>query len=288
LKRYCGRDFSDEEMETIRGIIKDHPSANRSLLARLVCEQIDWRSLGGRLKEMSCRLAMLRMHRDGLLMLPAPQHGNGNRQIYRSRMDNTQLDLFTCVTDTDCLKAIHIEIVEGRKSSYLWNDYISKYHYLGYRPLPGAQLRYFAKADDGTMLALLGFGASAWKIAPRDKFIGWSTEQREKNLHLIVNNARYLILPWIRRKNLASQVLGMVVRRLANDWQQYYGYRPVLLETFIEIDRFSGVSYKAANWQCLGLTQGRGKLDVQMKAELPVKSIWVYPLVKNFRSFLCT
>jgi len=174
-----------------------------------------------------------------------------------------------------------LEIVADQKSSYLWNEYIDRYHYLGYYPLPGAQLRYFACAK-GRIFALLGFSAAAWKTAPRDRFIGWTPEQRKSKLHLVVDNSRFLILPWIHSHNLASRLLAMATRRLVDDWHARYGYRPVLVETFVEI-RFRGTCYKAANWICLGETQGRGKLDKTHKARLPKKSIWVYPLIKNFR-----
>ncbi len=134
-------------------------------------------------------------------------------------------------------------------------------------------------------MALLGFGAAAWKTAPRDRFIGWTSKQRERNLHLVVNNARFLILPWIHSRNLASKILSMVTNRIADDWQQCYGYRPVLAETFVEIP---GTCYKAANWICLGKTKGRGKLvDRQHKALLPKKTIWIYPLTRNCRRLLC-
>jgi hypothetical protein len=147
-------------------------------------------------------------------------------------------------------------------------------------------MRYLA-CDGKCILALLGFGAAAWKTAPRDQFIGWTKEQRNRQLHLLINNARFLILPWVRSKNLASKVLAMATRRLADDWQQYYNYRPVMVETFVEIPRFNGTCYKAANWIHLGETKGRGKMDRLHKAQLPKKSIWVYPLVSNYRKLLC-
>ena len=162
---------------------------------------------------------------------------------------------------------------------------IGRYHYLGYVPLTGAQIRYFIEGND-QILGALGIGASAWKIAPRDLFIGWSHEQRQARLHLIVNNSRFLILPWVRVKYLASSVLSMLCRTLASDWQEIYGYRPVLLETFVERDRFRGTCYRAANWIHVGCTQGRGKLDVHTLRQKPVKEIFLFPLTKNFRIIL--
>ncbi|EQD30284.1 hypothetical protein B1B_18479, partial [mine drainage metagenome] len=147
-------------------------------------------------------------------------------------------------------------------------------------------LRYFVRCAD-QIVALLSFGASAWKTKPRDEFIGWTSEQRQRNLHLVVNNARFLIVPWIHRKNLASRVLALISRRLPEDWQRRYAYRPVLLETFVEKQRFKGTCYKAANWQYLGDTQGRGKLDTFNLCSKPIKSIWIYPLTGEFRQHLC-
>lgn len=167
----------------------------------------------------------------------------------------------------------------------MWNEYIHRYHYLGYKTLPGAQLRYFVTSDN-TLLALSGFGASAWQTAPRDRFIGWSHEQRQKNLHLIVNNARFLILPWVQSKNLASMILARAARQLPDDWEKRYHYRPVLLETFVEKRRFAGTCYKAANWVMVGETQGRGKLGPAGKQSVSIKDIGPYPLVRNFRVVL--
>jgi hypothetical protein len=281
--RYCGRDFSALEMEAIRTLVAGHPTANRARLSRLVCEALDWRRPGGSLKDMSCRVAMLRMQNDGLIRLPPPQNGNNNGRPYRRRTPYTDPELFPVVGSAGALTDLNLELVTHRKQSHLWNEYIERYHYLGYQPLPGAQLRYFARTGD-QVIALFGFGAAAWKTAPRDRFIGWTAEQRQRRLQLVVNNARFLILPWVHCRNLATKLLGMAMRTLADDWQQRYNYRPVLLETFVETPRFRGTCYKAANWIYLGETQGRGKLDLE---QLPIKAIWVYPLIKHFRRQLC-
>lgn len=283
--RYCGREFNYMELEAIRHLIAENPFSSRAGLSRLVCEQIVWRRANGLLKEMNCRVAMLRMQKDGLIQLPAPLNRNGNGRPYRRRTTEALTSALPSVLPTNLLAELHVELVADRKASHLWNEYIDRYHYLGYQPLPGAQLRYFARTR-GSIIALLGFCAAAWKTAPRDHFIGWTAEQRESNLHLVVNNARFLILP-LHCRNLASRLLAMATRRLVDDWQERYAYRPVLVETFVETSRFRGTCYKAANWIYLGQTQGRGKLDVLHKARLPHKSIWVYPLLKDFRRKLC-
>jgi hypothetical protein len=170
-------------------------------------------------------------------------------------------------------------------TSWYLNFCLIPYHYLGHKPLPGAQLRYFVYSGNQPV-ALLGFGAAAWQTAPRDCYIGWSHAQREKNLHLIVNNARFLILPWVQSKNLASMILAMAARQLPDDWLVQYNYRPVLMETFVEKQRFEGTCYKAANWRYLGQTKGRGKLGPAGKQSVPIKDLWVYPLKRAFRTHL--
>jgi hypothetical protein len=275
--RYCGREFTGEEMDLIGRLIAT--GVNRQKLSRMFCEKVGWRKPDGGVKEMSCKVAFLRMHREGRIILPAPTKPANNH------LKKPKATLFTLPPEVAPeVGALDLTLVDSRMSA-LWNDYIERYHYLGYAPLPGAQLRYFVKSH-GQILALLGFSAAAWKVAPRDEFIGWDTETRKKNLHLIVNNARFLILPWIRSKNLASRILSMAAKRIASDWHVRYGYTPVLLETFVEKERFTGVCYKAANWIPVGETKGRGKLDVRNEHKLPVKSVWLYPLKKDFKKWL--
>jgi len=282
-KRYSGRFFGPQEIEQVRDIIRAHPKASRQQLSYRVCEAFDWRKSDGGLKDMSCRVALLRMHREGLIELPAPQHKVNPCRSFARRTVQAQPGPVLEVA-VHGLEGLRLEVVQ-REGSALWNEYIDRYHYLGYKPLPGAQLRYFAYAGD-RLVGLLGFGAAAWKTGPRDEWIGWSQEQRKRNLSLIVNNARFLVLPWIRVKGLASKLLAMASRALLADWEGRYGYQPVLLETFVERDRFAGTCYRAANWACVGQTQGRGKLGDHRLGQVPVKTVWVYPLAKDFRSQL--
>jgi hypothetical protein len=282
--RYCGRQFHAEELELIRKWIARQPPLNRYRLSLEICEQLNWRRPDGRLKHMSCRVAMLKMQADGLIELPAPERCRPVARAIDAHLEERLAEPLArpCIDLAD----IRLEPVMNRGQSRLWNAYIERYHYLGHQPLPGAQLRYLVHAG-GQIVAALGFGASAWKTQPRDAFVGWTTAQRERNLPLIVNNARFLIFPWIRCKNLASRILALATRRLASDWFIRYAYRPVLLETFVEKPRFTGTCYKAANWQYLGDTQGRGKLDTLHLKSKPIKGIWVYPLVPDFRHKLC-
>ena len=283
MKRYCGRYFEPEELAQIIELIKHNPSKNRTDLSREVCRMLAWYKPDGGPKEMSCRVAMLRMQEDGLIQLPP------SRRVSTARRSKPPA---TCSTDPGSpiekpvhqLDSLQLCLVTS-KNSRLWNEYIERYHYLGYTQLPGAQLRYFVMMN-GQILALLGFGASAWKVAPRDEFIGWGHEQRSVGLPLIVNNARFLILPWVRSKNLASKILAMVAGQLPIDWFNRYNIQPVLMETFVECERFAGTCYRAANWIYVGKTKGRGKLGPQGKQSVPIKDIFLYPLSRNFREIL--
>jgi hypothetical protein len=284
MMKYCGRDFSAEEISWIKTTVVQQPGLNRNRLSKLFCKRYNWKKPDGGLKDMSCRVAMLKMDRDGLIKLPLTQrkrYGPRKREQW-SLFTNRQAEITAGAGEF----SLSFQIADKSNSS-LWNEFIARYHYLGYTPLPGAQLRYFIQAGK-EIIALLGFGASAWKTAPRDDFIGWAREQREQRLQLIVNNNRFLILPWVRSPNLASKILGAAARRLTADWQKRYRYLPVLLETFVEKGRFEGTCYKASNWIYVGDTKGRGKKDRYNKAPLPVKSVWLYPLSKNYKETLCS
>lgn len=283
--RVCGRSFRRGDVEAIREIIAKEPSWSRAQIARHTCETLKWFTADGRLKAMSCRVALLRLEDRGLVRLPPPQHRHGNGKPYRPQKTIAERST-PIVCSAGKWPRLQLRLVENRKDSLLWNEAIARFHYLGYKPLAGAQMRYLIEGES-ELLGAIGFGASAWKIAPRDRWIGWSLQQREARLHLIVNNARFLILPWIRSRNLASWVLSRCARQLPIDWQGRYGYQPVLLETFVERDRFRGSCYRAANWIDVGQTQGRGKLDRHNLCQLPVKQILVYPLRRAFREVLC-
>jgi hypothetical protein len=282
--RYCGRIFTAEEMDLLRRLIASRPAKTRAQLSRDVCDLLGWHKPDGRRKDMSCRVAMLRMERDGLLQLPPPlkTNGNGHRRPQLTAASDPQEPLSTPVGR---LGELVVRCVETPKDSSLWNELIERHHYLGYQPLPGAQIRYLISS--GThLLAAAGFSASAWKVAPRDQFIGWTPEQRSDHLYRVVNHSRFLIMPWIESRNLASHLLARLARRLPRDWERRYSYSPVLLETFVEHERFRGTCYRAANWIHVGQTQGRGKLDRYKRFAVPVKDIFLFPLCRDFRQRL--
>jgi len=280
--RYCGREFTPEELDWISRTSLETPEITRQELSIRFCEETGWLKPDGGLKDMSCRVAMLRMERDGLVRLPVAKgkHYKPRGYVKRTPLGEARPELRKAAGAFE----LELELVDS-KSSALWNELIDRYHYLGYAPLPGAQLRYFVR-EGRELLALLGFSAAAWSTAPRDRFIGWESSVRKERLRFVVNNSRFLLLPWIHSKCLASRLLAMATRRLSDDWQKRYNYRPVLVETFVEKDRFAGTSYKAANWICVGETKGRGKWDRKHEKFVPVKTVWLYPLEKNFRNRL--
>ena len=285
MTMYCGRNFTLADIQTINDLMAHHPKLQRAALSRQLCELFGWFKPNGGLKDMTCRVAMLRMQADGLITLPPSRALNVRRRpdFPATPASDAQSALLAPVHEID---ALTLRLVAGTPASRLWNEYVQRYHYLGYTPMSGSQLRYNVYAGD-KLVALLSFGASAWKLAGRDSFIGWQEPQRLKNLPLVVNNARFLILPWIQCKGLASKILSIVNRQLPNDWHQRYGLRPVLLETFVETERHRGTSYKAANWINVGKTAGRGKKSRVHEQIIPIKDIWLYPLRGNFRSVLC-
>ena len=286
VKRYGIRDFQPELVSRLVEIIERHPDLKRTPLSRQICAELDWRGADGRLCEMACRVAMLRLQADGLIQLPPSQIRQPRRRasFEPTPASDPQRPIHAPVHE---LPPLDMRIVQGRAiESRLWNEFVSRYHYLGYTPMSGQQLRYAVYAG-GQLVALLSFAAAAWKLADRERYVGWTDAQRREQLHRVINNTRFLILPWVHSPGLASKVLAMAARRLAPDWRQRYGFEPALLETFVESPRHKGTCYLAANWQRIGRTTGRGKTSTTHAAQLPTKDIWVYPLCKDFRTVLC-
>jgi Druantia protein DruA len=287
MASYCGREFSEAELALIASLCADPAHPSRAAIARAACGELGWLDALGRPKLMSARVALGRMHDDGLITLPPPRNANNANRRWPLRLDPEDALLAPEPIEAPLgqLPALRLVTVATKAASASWNEAIARYHYLGYIPLCGAQRRYFVQAGD-EVLALIGMGAAAWACQPRDGFIGWSPEARKAHLHLVVGNARFLILPWVRVANLASAALGLLARTIGEDWRQSYGFSPVLLETFVETPRFAGTSYRAANWIRVGATKGRGKLDRTHQCALAVKDVYCYPLTPSFRQRL--
>ena len=210
--RYYGRDFSAGEMALLRALIAGPPPLNRHMLSKEFCRRIGWFKPDGGLKDMMARVAMLAMHRDGLIALPPPQGRQGRPGPVVFGPD-TEAPLFPAPTTLDEVRPLDLRpVVRGPREGKLWNEFVARYHYLGYKTLVGAQMRYAVHDRDGWPVAMLGFSTAAWKLAPRDTFIGWTRHLREKNLPLVVDNPRFLILPWIKIPNLGSHILALIRR----------------------------------------------------------------------------
>jgi hypothetical protein len=282
---YCARKFSADDVQTIRDLITQDPKLQRSALSRKLCQLWGWTKPNGELKDMTCRVALLRMQADGLITLPPSRIGVVRRKAHFPS---------TCASDAQTpirqpvheLPRVTLQVVSGRATSLLWNEYMARYHYLGYAAMSGSQIRYNVFAGE-QLVACISFCACAWKLKDRERFIGWSEDQRQKNLQLVINNARFLVFPWIESKGLASKILSLAARQLPRDWKYRYGFEPVLLETFVEYERHKGTCYKAANWVKVGRTTGRGKKSTSHESLIPAKDIWLYPLRKNFSTLLC-
>jgi hypothetical protein len=295
-QQICSSPFGKEDLKIILKIIREgnKEAINRSEVAHRVCIALNWRNVQGKLKEMGARVALLRLHRQGWITLPEPRNGNGNGRA--DRLTNISisglLESDACDTLSE-LGKIQLHKVESKDDSLIWDGVIDRYHYLGHAPLSGAQIRYIIHSDFG-VIGAIGFGAAAFALKERDQWIGWDRQQQEQRRELILNNRRFLILPWIRIKNLASHILSKASHQVQDDFQAQYGYTPLLLETFVEQDRFTGGCYRAANWINVGLTSGRGRNDQtthrernQHGAPLPTKQIWLYPLHRNARKNFC-
>jgi len=277
----------DNIIARMQGIIDENPDARRGALSRRICEQLKWRSRNGRLKEVSCRKVLSRLQRDGKIRLPEAQAFKGRRKP-RVELEQVPPEAVRrgVLEDFRPMELIAIGSAD-REASRIWNDLMDQYHYLGSGPLCGAQLRYLIRSEKHGWIGGLSFSAAAWSVQPRDQWIGWNREIREKNLNQVVANSRFLIVPQWRVPDLASHALGLALKRLGADWRGRYGYEPVLVETFIEKDRFKGTCYRAANWIQVGETQGRGRQDRAHCRRSSVKRILVYPLDKRARERLC-
>lgn len=279
-----GRRIIDTDLTLIRSLIADPACGCRSRISRRLCEAWGWTQPDGAPKEAACRALLLQLELRGLIVLPRRKGGGlGQRRAGHPQaqlplpMDPDPAPL--CAPPFD----IHWRLATG-SDALLYKGLLDARHYLGYRREVGHNLRYLAYADVHPVAAV-GWAAAAQKVASRDQFIGWNHVQRLKNLHLVANNTRFLIVP--RVPHLASHLLASNVRRLAADWQARYGYAPVLLETFVDTTRFKGTCYKAANWIHVGLTQGRGKYDRHTRRLETIKAVFLYPLRPDFRQVLC-
>lgn len=277
--------FTQSDIHLIRRLIQLEGDKGRTFISKQLCELWNWRTPNGQLRDITCREVLRKLDERGLIILP-PMLRAARRPGYKNK---TKLTTHINTSPISCslsnLSPLTIELVRGKPKEKFYNAIIDRYHYLGYHQGSGEQLKYLVATGDRPV-ACIGFAGSAFKISPRDHFIGWCDHTRKQNLFKIINNNRFLILPWVRVHNLASFILGSIARRIQTDWYGYYKRKIVLLETFVEKDRFLGTCYKAANWLYLGQTKGRGRNDRHTQRLLPIKDIYVNPLCRDFREHL--
>ena len=282
-----GRSISLADIKYIKDLINLNPSWNRTRISKELCMEWDWRRANGGLKDIASRSLLRKLDALGHIQLPKGVHKNesSRRRNNILPMLHSKEPIKYSIKD---LYPITVQLVETGYHLKLFKYFISTYHYLGWSGTVGENLKYLFYDKEDRPLGCIMFGAAAWKVKSRDDFIGWISEKRKKNLSFIINNNRFLILPWVNVPHLASHVLGKVCRRLNGDWKSKYNHFVYLVETFVQCDRFKGTCYRAANWEYLGKTKGRGKQDVHHQHSLPIKDILVYPLEKSFKKKLCS
>ena len=283
-----GRCLSRAQLQELRQWVGAHPHWSRWRLSRELATRWDWRNGAGVLKDMAARALLVRLAQHGLIGLPARRQVPTNRMRCGPPVTLEWAEPGPAVTgELGPLEPLSLQEVSAESAARAWvRAALARFHYLGFGGVVGENLQYVVREAQNRPLACLVFGAAAWKCQDRDRFIGWTAEQRQKHLALVANNTRFLILPWVRVPALGSWLLGQVAGRIGRDWQAKYGHPVLLLETFVEAQRFRGTVYRAANWQKVGRTAGRTRQDRHTCIQVAAKDIYVYPLRRGFREAL--
>jgi hypothetical protein len=282
-----GRVLREAEVERIRQLLQAHPEWSRRRLSQVLAEEWNWRNGAGQLKDMAARSLLVKLEQRGWIQLPARRATPTNRMRARVIVPRSW-DMRPLAVSLAELGPLEVQEVSGdAEGREILATALAQFHYRGHGGTVGENAQYLVRQRSGRVLAAVLWGAAAWKCQDRDRFIGWSAEARQRNLSLVTNNARFLLMPWVQVPRLGSWILGRVLRRLSVDWQAKYGHPILLVETFVERERFRGTVYQAANWQRVGSTQGRTRQDRYSTLHVPVKDIYVYPLVRHFREELC-
>ncbi len=286
-----GRQFGSAQLTEIQSLQSQHPEWSRYKLSRQLALLWNWRTAGGQLKDMAARTLLLKLQQRGWIQLPARRMASPTRsgrvepRDGSLRLDETALECSLPSLGPLQFQEVSREARQGRRAEL--EECLQRYHYLGYRSRVGQNLQYWVGSAQGRPLACVVFGAPAWQCAARDRWIGWSSDQRTQRLGWIANNTRFLILPWIRVAHMASHILSRISRQIGADWQAKYGQRLYLLETFVDRQRFAGTCYRAANWMSLGQTRGRGRQGPSPEIlSTSIKQVYVYSLDRRFRQHL--
>jgi Domain of unknown function (DUF4338) len=284
--RYRQRIICEADLHFIRQLIAQHPEASRKQLSKKLCVAWNWVQPNGALRDMVCRGLMLHLHRAGLIELPPVRCIMPNPLVERRRPARIEVDTTPWCAPLAELGSLEFRQVRRTPEEALFDSLLEQYHYLGHVRPVGEHLKFLVYAQ-GRPLACLAWSSAPRHLGCRDRFIGWSRVARQRNLHLLAYNVRYLLLPWIQCRFLASHLLAAMVRRLSADWQQLYRHPLYFLETFVDPERFRGTCYRAANWRLLGWTTGRGKDDIYNRGpNRSLKQVLGYPLIRDFRQRL--
>lgn len=283
-----GREIDAAQIGWLKSVVSDHPEWSRHRITQHICVQWNWRTHAGRLKTIAARSLIDKLEQRGLVALPPIQinQRRSPRATFPKGFIPPECTAIQCGLSSLTPLTIHIPSPGSYEEASV-GYYLTRYHYLGFNRTVGENLKFLVRDRYSRDIACLLFGSAAWKTAPRDAFIGWDTETRQKHINFMTNNSRFLILPSVRVPHLASHILAGVMRRIRKDWQAKYGHPIHLAETFVERDRFKGTCYKAANWIWTGQTTGRSRQDRYNTITVPVKDIYLYPLVADFRELLC-
>jgi hypothetical protein len=281
---YRGRGVTADDITLITDLIAANPDDSRRALSKKLCRTWKWVQSNGALRDMVCRGLMLELERAGHITLPARRCRPNNPLAKRKRPSNIEIDQSPITLAK--IPPLTIRQVRRSQSEKLFNSLIERYHYLGYCQPVGEHLKHIVSVEERPVACM------AWSSAPRhigcrDRFIGWSADVRKNNLNLIAYQSRFLILPWVKVRYIASHILGKIAKVISDHWQHLYHHPVYFLETFVDQERFRGTCYKAANWMYLGTTTGRGKDDHTHKPNRSIKAVWGYPLSKDFRNYLC-
>lgn len=279
-----GRTIDARELECIRSAIQLGWDRGRTWISQELCRQWNWRQPNGQIKDQVCRILLNELCRRGLIDLPPRKRGNRAvfRQYYQPPETPPEYPKEPISGKLKEFPAVTLKMVRRTPAEALWNHLVHQYHYKGFRILVGSHLKYMAYLDQ-TPIACLAWSSSVFRIGARDRFLGWSPEQRNRGIRFVANNSRFLILPWVRIRNLASHLLALSARRVSRDWVKVYDHPLYLLETFVETARFQGTSYQAANWIRVGSTKGHAKRNGRFHYHGNQKAIYVYPLTNDFR-----
>ncbi len=282
----CGREISIREIEEISETVATFWRLSREELLVTICEHLGWHSASGSPKANACLKLLERLESQGFLKVPSKQVSSrkGSRKPCLTERTGLQPAIEGGIREVG---RVRLEVVRERQETELWNEYVNRYHYLGYKRPFGCFARYFVESERGRLGCLL-FAGAAKSLGERDRWIGWSASTRLRNLGWVVNNTRFVIFPWVKVKYLASHVLGQAIRRIRADWEERWSYRPVLVETFVDPQYYAGTCYRAANWQYVGMTTGEGLIRKGKSYTTSPKKIFVKPLVDDFRTVLCS